>query len=223
MAQRPLFSFGGCVYRLMVSTQHAGALASLAVSASVRGDGPQLADISYMHTSNLPQGRALWLREQIADKRLTWAVSVDGDTSFVASSLHSEMERVDGSFAIGLAPVRIGGTDNLCNLCITDEDERVSARADGAAPPVGRRAFATELAKVIAGDRQISSGGFGVAVFNLRWFRQCWPLPEVQYYGSTIDIGEDIAFCQNVRARGGMIAALNVRTDHFAFGEKQTR
>lgn len=224
---RPLFSIGGCVYRLMVDTRHAGSLAALGAACIVRDSGPLLADIDYMHTSNLPQGRALWLRRQIDNRMIRWAVSVDGDTSFHAAALLHEMPLVDASFAIGLAPVRIGGTADLCNLNLDAEDERVQALLgdDGkvtVVPHHGRRGFWEELqAKLRSSDRRIASGGFGVAVFNLDWFRQCWadPAPE----RASIDTGEDIEFCRSVRARGGMIAALNIPTDHFAWGEKMTR
>jgi hypothetical protein len=227
MASRPLFSFGGCVYRMLVDARHAASLATLAALATVRDDGPQLASFDYEHTSNLYAGRMLWLRRQLDTKpRLKWAVSVDGDTTFTAQSLLHEMQHVDGQVAIGLAPVRIGGTETLCNLCITDEDEQISASlgADNRielAPHHGRRMFMEDLQKVIQGDRRISSGGFGVAVFNLDWYRQAWkdPAPE----RASIDTGEDIEHCKSVRARGGGIIALNVRTDHYAWGERQTR
>jgi hypothetical protein len=229
--RRPLFSFGGCVYRMQVDTQHAIALAQLAMVSLMRDDGPLLAHTDYMHTSNLPQGRALWLRRQIEEKidgnRLKWAVSVDGDTSFNAGDLISELHRVDSGFAIGLAPVRIGGTRDLCNLNLTHADELLSAtmddlgRATNVAPHPGRRAFMEELDEVFKGNRRIASGGFGVAVFNLEWFRHNWrdPAPE----RVSIDTGEDVEMCRSVRMRGGMIAALAVRTEHRAWGEQWAR
>jgi hypothetical protein len=226
--KRPLFSFGGCVYRMLVDGRHAAALAMLAAGATVRDDGPRLAEIDYEHTSNLYAGRMLWLRRQIASQpKLKWAISVDGDTTFDPGALLHELRHVDASIALGLAPVRIGGTESLCNLCITDADEKISAtiarEGEGVAlaPAIGRRAFGHELKAVLAGDRRITSGGFGVAVFNLDWYRACWkdPAPE----RASIDTGEDIEHCRSVRARGGGIIALNVRTDHFAWGERQTR
>lgn len=220
-AKDRLYSFGGCAYRQQVHVRHASALAALAC-APVKG-GPILASIDYKHTSNLPAGRALWLREQLADMegRLSWSVSVDSDTTFDAAQLHHEITGVDGQFAIGIAPVRIGGTEDLCNVCITDEDERISATKITERPGVGRRAFLAELRTVLDGDRIITSGGFGVVVFNLRWFRQCWPDPAPEHV--SIDTGEDIEFCRSVRARGGLIRLLAVQTDHFAWGERQTR
>lgn len=225
---RPLFSFGGCVYRMLVDGRHAGALAGLTAIATVRDDGPQLATIDYEHTSNLPAGRMLWLRRQLEHKpALKWAISVDGDTVFRPESLLAELARVDGPIALGLAPVRIGGTESLCNLCITDEDEKISAQLSpsGAeiqlAPAHGRRMFDRELRAVLDGDRRISSGGFGVAVFNLEWYRHHWKRPSPE--AVSIDTGEDIEHCRSIRTRGGEIIALNVRTDHFAWGEQQTR
>ncbi len=224
---RPLFSFGGCAYRMQVDGRHAASLAALASAATVRGEGPLLAAIDYEHTSNLPAGRMIWLRRQIdARPSLKWAISVDSDTTFNAGALLSELRHVNDYAAIGLAPVRIGGTDSLCNLCIAETDELQNPRIDDtgklATPPLpGRRMFAEELQKVIAGDRRIASGGFGVAVFNLDWYRAYWDRPSPERV--SIDTGEDIEHCRSVRARGGGIVALNVRTDHFAFGERQTR
>lgn len=217
------FSFGGCVYRMAVDARHAAALAALAAHSQRMLDKlPELAAIDYMHTSNLPQGRCLWLRRQLADKaRLDYAISCDGDTTFDPAALLAELAVVEGQIAIGIAPVRIGGTEDLCNVNLTDDDERINARVDGAAPPVGRRAFGRELAGVLAGDRLIASGGFGLVVFNLRWFHAAWPEPAPERV--SIDTGEDIELCRSVRARGGLVAALNVRTDHFAYGEKQVR
>lgn len=213
------FSFGGCVYRLAVDARHAGSLAMLASIAT--GTTRPLTNVDYRHTSNLPQGRALWLRDQISDRGAHWAISADGDTSFSAQDLHTELPLVHGTIAMGIAPVRIGGTDNLCNINISDDDERTSKATDKAAPSHGRRAFAGELKRVLDGDRLIVSGGFGLVVFNLPWFRTYWPLPAPERVA--IDTGEDIEFCRSVRERGGQIIALKVRTDHFAFGEKQTR
>ncbi len=224
--KRPQFSFGGCVYRMQVDTRHAGSLAMMAQASASFMEAPQLADVDYMHTSNLPAGRCLWLRRQIEATSLKWAVSVDGDTTFDSIQLLRELSVVDGNFAVGLAPVRIGGTESLCNLCIKIADEEISSfvGADGKltmAPSHGRRAYAHELDAVLKGDRIIASGGFGVAVFNLAWFRANWKEPAPERVA--IDTGEDIEFCRSVRARGGMIAALRVRTDHYAWGEKMTR
>jgi hypothetical protein len=229
MGRRNLFSFGGCVYRMQVDTRHAASLVMLGVGAcqtALRDGRPVphlLAEIDYMHTSNLPQGRALWLRRQIENGNgaLRWAISCDGDTSFDAAQLLDELHLVDGQTAIGIAPVRIGGTASLCNINIDDADEQTSKTIDGAAPLHGRRVFSDELQKVLDGDRQIASGGFGLVVFNLAWFRQAWPDPAPERV--SIHTGEDIEFCLSVRDRGGRIIALRVKTDHFAFGEKQTR
>jgi len=224
---RPLFMIGGCAYRQQVHVNHAAAVAMLASIATVRDDGPMLAGIHYIHTSNLPQGRCLWLRDQIADKQLKWAISVDSDTVFTPQHLLAELKQVDGQTAIGIAPVRIGGTTDLCNINLTQEDENISAEMDGAThardmPIVERRVqWGDELKRVLDGDRHITSGGFGVVVFNLEWFRAAWPLPAPEFV--SIATGEDTELCKSVRRRGGIIKALKVATDHFAWGEKQTR
>lgn len=211
-----LFSFGGCAYRMQVDARHATSLAHLAatsVLSSYHDDGAPhrrlLAGTDYRHTSDLPRGRCLWLRDQIAEPRFAWAVSCDSDTTFDAAHLLGELARVTGQIAIGLAPVRIGGTER-CNL-----------RLRGPQPPDERQATTKALAAVLDGDRLIESGGFGLAVFNLAWFRTSWPLPTPE--GLDFETSEDIAFCRAVASRGGLIAALRVRTDHYAFGESQIR
>lgn len=221
MPREKLFSFGGCVYRMLVDGRHA---ASLAMLARMSGQSfPALASIDYRHTSNLPQGRCLWLRDQIArEPHVDWAVSCDGDTSFDAVHLLLEMTRAEGAIAMGIAPVRIGGTEALSNINVTVTDEEISkSHLDKHPGEIVRRADEGRLKKVLDGDRLIASGGFGLVVFNLSWFRTCWPEPEPEHV--SIHTGEDIEFCRSVRARGGLIAALRVKTDHFAFGEKQTR
>jgi hypothetical protein len=222
VSARPLFSIGGCAYHMRVDGRVCADIAHLAASATMRDEGPRLASIQFNHTSNLPAGRMLWLRSQLDQApRLKWAISVDSDTSFTAPSLLAELAMVDGDVALGLAPVRIGGTESLCNLCLSEADEL--AAADGQAPAHGRRMFAAELEACLApgGDRRIASGGFGLAVFNLEWYRHHWRRPAPEYV--SIDSGEDTEHCRSVRARGGKIIALKVRTDHFGFGEKQTR
>ncbi len=239
MVARPSFIIGGCAYRQQIHVQLAASIAHLAV---VCGPGhereritrelvnPQFGGIHFQHTSNLPQGRMLWLREQIESKEQhKWAVSVDSDTIFNAQHLALEMHRIDGATALGICPVRIGGTADLCNINITDADEQLSMTMDGGALAVanqarnGRRVkWGAELQKILEGsDRTIWSGGFGVAVFNLDWYRKNWPLPEPEY--CSIATGEDTEHCRSVRIRGGRIEAMRVQTDHFAWGEKQTR
>lgn len=211
--ERPRFSFGGCVYRLMVDTRHASSLAALAAASAIDPSAPMISAIQYKHTSNLPAGRCEWLRDQIADTSLRWAISVDGDTTFHAGALLTEMRVVAGDFAIGLAPVRVGGTDGTCNINMTkaDEDARRNER------PVTM----AMLRDILQGDRKITSGGFGVAVFNLEWFRAKWP--DVAPECVSILTGEDIELCRSVRRRGGNVALLNVPTDHYAWGEAMLR
>lgn len=204
--QAKLFSFGGCVYRMQVHAQHASSFAMLATICSGSYPGPLLADIDYMHTSNLPQGRSLWLRRQIANPRLRWAISCDGDTTFMASDLAQEIELVTGNVAIGLAPVRIGGTQ-LCNLNVLTEELQEGEEG---------RASLEELARILEGkSRRVISGGFGLAVFNLQWFRRHWALPEPERIAITSD--QDIELCHSVSRREGAIIALRVKTGHHAY------
>lgn len=201
---------------MSVDARHASSLAMLA-AASARYDAttgmerqpPQLRVIQYMHTSNLPQGRALWLRAQIDDDSIDWAVTVDGDTTFSAIDVLDAFWSVVDDVAIGIAPVRIGGSDGVVNLNLDIPDGGE------------RRIEPREITETIKEQRLIASGGFGLAIFNLRWFRRRWPDPAPE--GISMMCGEDIAMCRSVRARGGAIRALRVRTDHFAFGEDQLR
>ncbi len=199
----PGFLVGGCVYRSQVHVTHATSVAALAVHAS-RPGYPDLVGFDYAHTSDLPRGRALWLRRCIADTSADWAISVDSDTEFVASDLVDEIARVDGAIALGLAPIRQGGTHNVVNLNVRETPTSDERRIDGG-----------ELGQILEGDRLISSGGFGLAVFNLRWFRQCMksPHPAKQDIGT----GEDIAFCRAIAECGGLIIALAVRTVHHEY------
>lgn len=221
------FVVGGPAYRQSLHVQHATSLAQLAAYAAMGGPrDPKMSGVDYRHSSNLPQVRCLWLRDQIAQTspKLKWAISVDSDQSFNAAHLMSELVQVDGQTAIGLAPVRIGGTVDMCNLLLDDKDEAISSDENAliGLPSLGRRIdWATELKSVLEGDRIIHGGGFGVAVFNLDWFRNVWPDPAPEY--CSIATGEDTELCRSVRKRGGIIKALRVATDHFAWGEKQTR
>lgn len=209
------------MYRMQGDERRTASIATLAVLAARRGDQLAWAGHQSMHTSNLPQGRCLWIRELIEDVRVTWAISIDGDTTFDGGDLLHEIPAVVGSVAMGICPVRIGGTDDLCNVNLDDDDERISASL---APTisVGTRArWGDRLKRVMHERTPIASGGFGVVVFNLEWFRNHWRDPQPERV--SIDTGEDIEFCRSVRSRGGKIIALGVRTDHFAWGERQTR
>lgn len=198
---------------MAVDARHASSVAMLA-AASARAESitvgnpwSELRAIEYTHTSNLPQGRALWLRDQIANKSIDWAISVDGDTTFNAHDVMREMWHVVNEFAIGLAPVRCGGSADTVNLNLIGRDGMPT------------RISASEINAAIEGRNEIESGGFGLAIFNLGWFRRLWtePAPE----GISMACGEDIAMCRSVRSRGGKVRALRIRTEHFAFGEDQ--
>lgn len=220
------FVIGGIAYRQMVHTRHLGAVVSLAgqsMAARAEGAGlPVFSDIEYQHSSALPQARCLWLREHIANKSLKWAVSVDSDTVFNAGDLLHEMSIVDGQTAMGIAPVRIGGTRDTCNLILDADDERLSEQLSPSEAPHGKKlAWGAELKRVFDGDRHIRAGGFGVVVFNLDWYRGSWPEPAPEH--CSIHTGEDVEHCRSVRERGGIIKALKVQTDHFAWGEEQRR
>lgn len=202
---------GGCAYHLNVRCEHAASLATLATMLAyddvARDDsGPpsfEIVNVDYQHTSNLPQGRCDWLRRAIALGKGI-AISIDSDTSFNASDLLPELAlAVDSTVAISCAPVRVGGT-SLVNLNVRDNDA-----GEG-------RCSVDELSRVLASKhRDIASGGFGLAIFNIEWFARHWrePTPD----GITHGVGEDVAMCRAARKRGGRVIALRVRTQHHEF------
>jgi hypothetical protein len=209
------FVIGGPVYRSMVHVDHMECvMALMALSRSADGIAvPVMAKTHYIHTSNLPKGRCEWLRDAIADRDVQWAVSVDSDTWFNAAQLLPLIASVNGDRAIGVVPMVIGGTGTgyggqMLNI-------NVETATDTTDTPTGnvRRAELSDLDHLARSLIQsVHSGGFGLAVFNLRWFRRNWPLPAPA--GITFAVGEDIAMCKQVRQRGGDIVALGVSTVH---------
>lgn len=215
---------GGCAYRLGLRVEHAASLAQFAACIAVddmeagamdssdRSDRPsfEIASVDYQHTSNLPQGRCQWLARAVAFTSrapLALAVSIDSDTSFHAFDLMLDLPVVLApDVAIGCVPIRVGGT-SLCNLNVTAVHGSRGRTVD--------RMAMEKLGAVLEGNRNIESGGFGLAVFNMTWFRTHWPEPEP--VGIGLNVGEDIAMCRAVRERGGRVVALRVRAQHHEF------
>lgn len=193
---------GGCAYRMAVDARHAAALAVFA-GATVGSDHWQIVEISYRHTSALPAGRAAWIRDALAESRADLAISIDSDTAFDAIGLRNAIGRVRDGDAMAIAPVRIGGT-KLVNLNVLGDD---------GAP---RRMTSHEFADLPLGGA-IHSGGFGLVIHNLAWYRAHWARPEAE--GIAGDLGEDIAWCLSVGRRGGRITAAHVGTTHYAYQE----
>lgn len=195
------FSFGGVVYRSMVHVGHVqSAIGLTALNYGVM-KGPCMTALDYLHSSNLPQGRSIWLRRQIANRQLEWAVSADSDSKFSAEELTRAIELVHGKRAIGIVPMVRGGTE-LLN--VNSQYGIISPR---------------ELSSMFAGAAvcEVHSGGFGVAVFNLKWFRSHWqsPAPEMSSLVDPIHQGEDIQMCHSVMSRGGTVVALAVTATHM--------
>lgn len=193
------YSFGGCVYKLEVRAEHATALALLAMAG---GREVGLRGIDYTHTSNLPQGRALWLRRAIADTTIDVAVSMDADTWFTdprAMVIAIERAARDSTIAIWGAPVRRGGTADESNI-----------------RDVAGVAYPMEHLPDVDALESIGSVGFGVAIFNVGWFREHWPEPSPEQ--CSIGTGEDVEMCLAVIRRSGIIAcATDVLTRHAEF------
>lgn len=242
--RRRTFSVGGCVYRNMVHIAHASSVAMLVRESVMRvNGGPVFAAFDYLHTSDLFRGRCEWLRRQIRNPDLYYAISVDSDSEFDGPALLTALSTMVGSNAIGVVPMFIGGTPHLnVNGWCTAGEERLTRgelaelftehemRVDAGVA----RTDGTDGAKYYDDPHYetaytpISSGGFGVAVFNLVWFRRFWsdPYPEIasgSEHGNggddrvvPITVGEDIAFCQAVNRRMGKIAALRVNARHVS-------
>lgn len=194
------FTIGGVVYRSMVCTEHMGTVLGMQTMGYTQD--PVLSGLDYAHSSNLPAARSAWLRRQIGGTD-QWAVSMDSDTWCSARQLHTAMLGVTGDIAIGIVPVIIGGTGRNGMLNIVRSDHMSRIRRD-------------EL-DMSAGPIEIACGGFGVAVFNLQWFRSHWPNPDSERVSASSEYGEDIEACLAVRRRGGSIYALKVDSWHKDF------
>ncbi len=203
MSSRLSLVIGGPVYRSYVHVIHSMAVAVLSAMCSQEGSPFVLSGFDYMHTSDLPRGRCQWLRRCIDDNRYDIAISLDADTAIVPADLLPEISSwMREDTAIGICPVRVGGTQ-LVNINLFSDDGREV------------RATADDIKMFLGVCNRISSGGFGCAVFNLHWFRTTWKQPFPEH--ASMDFGEDIAMCRSVRDRGGVVRALRVRTQHQEF------
>lgn len=200
------------MYRNMVHVGHLSSVVQLARASMLRLQ-PRFHGLDYLHASDLPRARCSWLLRSIRDESLTHAISVDSDSEFDASQLLECIETVSSDVAVGVVPFFKAGQAAVLNVNRMDfpHDRERPMRRD-------------ELLDAFHGSRAvpISSGGFGVAIFNLTWFRQCWKAPqpetwtlegEINKHG-VIDTGEDVALCRSVRKRGGYCVALRVDASH---------
>jgi hypothetical protein len=204
---RSKFVAGGIVYRKMVHVRHCQSMAMLMGESILHGEdgAPEFGAFDYRHSSNLPQARSMWLRAQIDQFGYRWAISVDSDTGFDAGSLLGAMSAVCGNVAIGIVPMVLGDGRGV-NVSVFD------TTADNGGKRPGKRATLEDISTPYM---PIHSGGFGLAVFNLSWFRECWELPHPeQYDADPISQGEDIQMCMSVRKRGGLIVNLAVEATH---------
>lgn len=197
------------MYRSMVHVGHVQSVVGLTALNYGVLHGPSMTALDYLHSSNLPQGRSVWLRRQISNRTLEWTVSADSDSKFSAEELTKAMELVTGKRAIGIVPMVRGGTE-LLNI----------NGPNGVLSP-------HDLTGMFGGRLhcEVSSGGFGVAVFNLKWFREHWPLPapEMSDKVDAIYQGEDIQMCHSVAKRGGSIVALMVTATHMDMVQTEGR
>lgn len=197
---------GGCVYRNMVHTSHCASMVSFA--ARLTDEFGYELELCYRHSSNLPQGRSLWLRGALLSNA-DIAVTVDSDTGFDGHSLHYELNclpRDSDSWAIAVAPV--------CRD--TEFGPRINVYSSQ-----GMTCDPRTMVHTLEKRTAISlwAGGFGLAAFNLHWFRKHWPTPFPQPFGKPevdyINQGEDIQLCRSVSDRGGRIYAMFVPTVHY--------
>lgn len=191
---------GGCAYRSSVHVRHATSMAELATR------GIDL-EFNYRHTSNLPQGRCLWLRAAIHSK-CDFALSVDSDNSFSSERIVDEISEVlEYDSAIVVAPV----------VRDTSFGKRLNLWS---APGIALRP--SDCNRLLPGPT-LWAGGFGVVLFNLAWFRLHWPAPFPEQFGDAADYinqGEDTQLCRSVASRGGRIAAMLIETaHHWSAGE----
>jgi hypothetical protein len=210
-----LFNVGGVVYRNLLHTAHQGSVVQLIVESTAsyeRRDAlnPNRAlcwngQFDYMHSSNLPAARAEWLRRQIADESLSWSVSVDSDSEYDGGTLLRCLQEshVSSSAAIVIVPMLIGGGGGKLNCSLG----------------LGRQS-AGQMTKLFRASNKrnrevdIVSGGFGVAAFNLSWFRCFWRDASAERHSADSVYGEDIEMCLAVGRRGGTITAVPVNSQH---------
>ena len=185
-------AIGGCVYRSMVHVGHAASVGQFCCQF-----GGQVG-FEYRHTSNLPQGRSLLLRQLIQYGMYDALISVDSDTEFRARDLIDELPlAIALDVAIGIAPVICGNPPRLNIFHALGEPFAPSACGGG--------------------RPDLWAGGFGLAVFNLGWFREHWldPQPELIDGIPPMAQGEDTQMCRSVIARGGRVIPLWVATAHY--------
>lgn len=201
---------GGCAYRRQLSAEHAISVTHFAnlCATTIDKDAPVFVGQSYLHTSNLWQGRCLWLESVMEDPQVSTALTVDADTAFDAPEMLRALAGMNASLAI--APVREapGGS----NLRVLNGNE-LRALED------------TEHLKASRARYEIECGGLAVAAFDLDWMREHMPRPRpellcwgAEYKGRKLSwLGEDMAIGLTVRMHGGKVESLPVRTSHFAY------
>lgn len=195
-------AIGGCAYRSMVHVVHASSVAYFTAGCVL---AQHEVNLKYRHTSNLPQGRCLWLREQISEGQ-DIAVSVDSDTAFDPMEAIAVIEDfaihciAAQNVAIGIAPVFRSHKGTVALNLYTGHGKMLA------------------VDECDSGHRRLWAGGFGMAVFNLAWFRRHWEKPFPESFGApeeSIDQGEDIQFCRSVARRNGAITTLWIPTKHY--------
>jgi hypothetical protein len=204
------FNIGGVVYRSLLHTAHQGSVVGMIV-ASIPEDGTARpapwemlwdGQFDYVHSSNLPAARAEWLRRQIANSAISWSVSVDSDSEFDGGTFLRCLQQASDA-AIVIVPMMIGGGGGRVNCSIG-----ASRQSAGQMTKLFRAS--NKLNREVA----ITSGGFGVAAFNLEWFRSHWPDASAERHSADSVYGEDVEMCLAVGRRGGTITAVPVNSQH---------
>lgn len=229
-----LYSIGGCAYRMQIDARLAASIAGTAILTtlmSAADDGaPSLMfrGVNFRHTSNLPQGRCLWIQQEVGDRDtpgsedLDLSVSVDSDCWYRADDLARELLRIISALRHGIAddvglwtaPVHQG--NGACNWR-TERGFFASTNSDTPSTPnLYGIANGEDIAEIYAGRKKITATGWGLVILNLKWWREHWPEPVPNI--TELWTGEDIELCKGMTQRGGRIEpiAVNVEHGHFA-------
>lgn len=217
MNRASAYVIGGCAYRMQIDARLAASIAGTAIITTLMSqmeDDPRapsliLRAVDFTHTSNLPQGRCLWIRSILEMTDVEYAISVDSDCWYDADKFSRALLAID-------AANRAGDVDDvgMWTAPVAQANGEINWRVKTSG---GRIAVPSrdELALVMDGRLPIERSGWGLVVLNLSWWREFWAKPEP--FINSILTGEDMELTRGVRDRDGRVAPLNVNVGHAAF------